>query len=111
MKKLRLREVVTFAWGHTAHYWQSWGLNPYWSYSKASALNHYTIGAFYIIKKEERKKEGKEVEDRHSRPGGSFCPHFPVPMQSGRSLTGSLFRGGSERRDRGPSMLLVLIGM
>ena len=56
MKKLRLREVVSFAWGHTAHYWQSWSLNPYWSYSKASALNHYTIGAFYIIKKEKRKK-------------------------------------------------------
>ena len=77
MKKLRLREVVSLAWGHTAHYWQSWVLNPYWSYSKASALNHYTIGAFYIIKKEKRKEEGNEVEDRHPRPGRSFCPSPP----------------------------------
>ena len=74
MKKPRLREVPSFVWGHTAHFWQSWGLKPYWSYFKASALNHYTIGAFYIIKKEERKEEGKELEHRHSRPGPGLLP-------------------------------------
>ena len=73
MKKPRLREVPSFVWGHTAHFWQSWGLKPYWSYSKASALNHYTIGAFYIIKKEERK------EGRRKRTRTQALPPWPRP--------------------------------